>query len=167
MADGPVLVAIDVARICGVAYGAVTFAYPVTLRIVLPKDDKHDPVGRRMVTLYRELSELFEAHRPRWAVMAERFVGRNMHEVEALLALDGVARMVCREREIKLMRQPENTVRKEILGKGNGPSEEMKKRAVAWCEAQGIAVEDANCADAAVLWRWTRDELLRQGRLAA
>lgn len=85
-----------------------------------------------------------------------------MGEAEAMLGLMGILRTEAWRRDLHVLRQPETTVRKEMLGRGRLPTGDMKELVMRWCSAQGIEVSDHNSGDAAVLWRWARDELVRQ-----
>lgn len=164
----PWLLALDIGRTTGGAWGPLSARFPDYAVWRLPTRDKLDVVGARIVHLRGNLATLFDTITPTYVVMAERFPARNMGEASSNLALDGVVRAECWRRKIKLMVQPEGTVRKEMLGKGAGSSEEMKQLAVAWCQKQGIALSEHDAADAAVMWWWTRQELIkRSGALAA
>lgn len=160
------------ARGTGVAWGRIVDPIPTTRLWPLPRKDELDPVGARIAALDNTLSRFLDdlevdRLKPRWCVMAEPFMSRNMGETESNFGLYGIVRAELWRRKIRLLRQPEGTVRKEVLGRGQAPTDEMKSLVSTWCERQGIPIEDHNCGDAAVLWRWTRDELLRQRRLAA
>lgn len=154
------------------AWGRITDPIPTTLVWPLPLKDKLDPVGARISALDNTLSNFLDllatqGLEPRWCVMAEPFASRNMGETESSFGLSGVVRAELWRRKIRLMRQPESTVRKEVLGRGTAPTAEMKAMAKLWCERRGIDIEDDNCADSAIMWSWCRDELVRQRRLAA
>jgi Holliday junction resolvasome RuvABC endonuclease subunit len=98
--------------------------------------------------------------------MAEPFRSRNTGEAMSVGALYGIVRAECWRRNIVVKLQPEPTVRKEMLGKGRAPTDEMKALALAWCRANAIETRDHNIADACVLWEWTRRELLKQRKAA-
>jgi len=160
-----------VARRTGVAWGRITDPIPTTLVWPLPLKDKLDPVGARMSALDNTLSRFLDlltaqGIAPRWCVMAEPFQSRNMGETESSFGLSGVVRAELWRRKIRLMRQHEGTVRKETLGRGTAPTKVMKALAQRWCDLRGIEIYDDNCADSAVLWEWTRNELVRQRRLS-
>lgn len=173
--EAPCLLSIDAARRTGVAWGRITDAIPTTLVWPLDKKgakDELDPIGARISAMDNTLSrflDILEADglKPRWCVMALPFASRNLDETESNFGLYGIVRAELWRRKVRLMRQPENTVRLETLGRGTAPTDEMKALVTVWCERQGIEIHDHNAGDAAVLWRWTRDELVRQRRLAA
>lgn len=160
----PNLLALDLAQRTGWAIGRFTDLRPETGVWVLPRDDGLDYVGARVMALENELIPALDRWAPGFVVMAEPFIARNIAECESSFGLAGIVRSECRRRMIRILRQPESTVRKEVLGRGTGPTEEMKERVRAWCFAQGIEIADHNAGDAAVFWRWARDELVRQRR---
>jgi hypothetical protein len=69
------------------------------------------------------------------------------------------ANIVCRV-------EAESRVRREMYGR-SGRSEEMKAAALRFCRKEGIDVPTHDAAEAAVFWRWTRDELLRGANIPA
>lgn len=160
------LLSLDVSGITGWAFGGFADRIPATGIWPLPRRDDSDVVGARIAALENTLSAALDAWCPTVVVMAEAFPGRNMDEAMAKFAMLGIVRSECWRRKIRCLVQPEGTVRKEVLGRGGGSSETMKQLVMDWCHRQGIDVEDHNAGDAAVLWRWTRDELVRQ-RIAA
>lgn len=156
------LVALDVGRITGFAHGPFSAVRAKCGSWPLPASDPVDPVGRRIAVLDNTLAAAFDLWRPSHVVLAERFPSRNLGEAAANFGLDGQVRAECWRRGIRLLVQPEGTVRKEMLGRGSGASEVMKALVMQWCGREGIEVPDHNAGDAAVLWRWARDELVRQ-----
>lgn len=170
--EAPCLLSLDVARGTGVAWGRIVDLIPTTRLWPLPRKDELDAVGARIAALDNTLSRFLDdldagGLNPRWCVMAEPFMSRNMGETESNFGLYGIVRAELWRRKIRLLRQPENTVRREILGRGTAPTDEMKKLCLDWCGIHGIAAAEHNAADAAILWYWTRNELVRQRRLSA
>ena len=161
----PNLVAFDVAQRTGWAAGRFNDQRPETGVWILPAKDGLDVVGARIMSLENELIPALDRWQPLYVVMAEPFPSRNMAETESGFGLQGLIRSECRRRSILILRQPESTVRKEILGRGHAPTDQMKRLVAQWCNHQGIAIADHNAGDAAVLWRWARDELVRQVRI--
>lgn len=159
------LVALDVGRTTGLAYGALSAVKPLCDSWALDRPDaKHNPVGARCAVLDHRLAEFFDAVNPSHLVMAERIPSRNAGEAASSFGLDGIVLAECYRRGIRVLVQPEGTVRKEVLGRGTAPTDVMKALVLDWCDRQGIAVTDHNAGDAAVLWRWARDEIVRQVR---
>ena len=158
-----VLLAIDVGRVAGWACGSLTDIAPVEVGTYrLPTSSVRDLLGSRLDAFDRWLDPLFARLGPTLVVMAERFMGRNTGEAAVSFALDGLVRMRAYRRGTQILCQPEGTVRKEILGRGSGPSELMKQLAMDWCRAHGIDAMTDHEADSAVLWYWARNELVRQ-----
>lgn len=153
---------IDVAGVTGWAFGQVADVRPVVGHWKLPQTDGLDIVGARVGVLENTISAWLDEYRPSIIVTAEPFKPRNIGEAMSKFSLLGVVRSECWRRNIRCLVQPEQTVRKEMLGRGTGSTEVMKRLALAWAARQGIEVADDNEADAAVLWRWTRDELVNQ-----
>lgn len=165
------LVALDVGRVTGFAHGPFGAIRPVcdSWELVHGRPDPANPVGQRIAVLENMLIPSFDAWMPSHVIMAERFASRNAGEAASSFGLDGAVLAECWRRGIAVLVQPEGTVRKEMLGRGTGTTEVMKGLVLAWCAREGIEVPDHNAGDAAVLWRWARDELVRQspGRRAA
>lgn len=156
------LLAIDIGKVTGWAAGQLTDPYPVEIGSVrLPTSSVRDLVAARLDVLDTWLSGSLLHLGTTIVVMAERFHVRNTGEAAVSFGLDGLVRMHCYRRRIPLLCQPEGTVRKEILGRGTGPSEEMKQLALAWCHNHGLRVTSDHEADACVLWRWACQELIR------
>ena len=157
------LLTLDLGQVTGFAYGRFTARWPRPGRWELPAVDRRDVIGARTAALDNTLAAALD----RWSdvvvvAIPEAFPGRNQFDVAASGALHGVVRAECWRRGIKLLVQPEGTVRKEMLGRGSGPSVVMKSLALAWCARAGVTVGDHNEADAVVFWRWCRDEIARQ-----
>lgn len=163
------LVALDSGRRFGWAHGPLGAVVPLCGYWQLPAKDDHDVVGARIANLENTLIAAFDEWQPGYVVMAEGFISRSRSDAESTLGMVGQVRAECWRRRISFRVQPEGTVRREMLGRGSGPSEVMKALAMAWCRRLGIEAHDHNAADSAVLWKWTRDELVRQrrGKLAA
>lgn len=155
------ILSLDVATITGFAWGALADVVPLCGIWELPGDPLLS-VGRKVAALENTVIDFLNAQPTvDLVVLAERFVGRSIAQVRLSFALDGVVEAECWRRGLRLVKQPETTVRREMFGR-TGRTDDMKAAALAWCARQGIAVPDHNGADAAVLWRWTRDELVRQ-----
>lgn len=156
------LLALDLGRITGWAWAPLTETRPTCDVWLLPASDPLDVIGARVAVLENTLALALERWRPEWVVLAETFRGRNASLADSQAALMGAVRAECWRARVRLRVQPETTVRKEMLGRGAGRTEIMKPLALAWCARQGIETSDHNAADAAVLWRWTREELTRR-----
>jgi len=156
------ILAIDVGRDVGWATGSLGDPAPGqwgTIR--LPGTSVRDIVGARMDQLDEWLAESMHAWGTSVVVLAERFRARTMREASASLALDGLVRMHAYRRECRMLCQPENTVRKEMLGRGSGKSDEMKRLAINWCHNHSLEVGNDHEADACVMWVWANRELLK------
>lgn len=162
------LVSIDLGRTTGFAHGLFGAVCPAFGSWPFSAKDPLDPVGRRIANFDNTLARAFDEWAPSHVVAAEPVPARNMGEAIATFGMLGQLRAECWRRQIPLLVQPEGTVRKEILGRGTGPTDVMKDLVLAWCRAEGLEVPDHNAGDAVILWRWTRDELTRQrlGRAA-
>jgi hypothetical protein len=157
------LLVLDLASVTGWAYGALGADAPQCGRWELGATDRLDIVGARAACLDNTLAAALDL----WTDvtvcgMAEPIPGRNQSDVAAMGAFVGIVRAECWRRRIRVLVQPESTVRKEMLGRGSGRSDVMKGLALQWCERHGISVPDHNAADAVVFWAWCRGELLRQ-----
>lgn len=154
------LLSLDIARVTGIAWGALTDQIPRTHVWDLPVFHRDDALGYRIMTLENTLHDMIE-----WAcidtvVIAERFPPRTSAQMASGFGLDGAVRAQCLRDDVRLLWQPENQVRKEMFGR-SGSSEEMKTAAVRWCTRHGIHAERHDSAEAAVLWCWTRNQLVR------
>ena len=162
----PSLLAIDLGQITGWSIGSFIEVRPTTGVWPLPVAR-----GPRLVALENTLIRWMdrwtrEGHDIRFVMHAAPFIGRNMHEVRQGIGALGILEAECERRGIRCMEQHESTVRKDVLGRGQGKSEAMKALVMRWCDIEGISVADHNAGDSAVLWRWARDELVRQRRFA-
>lgn len=163
MPDAPLrLACLDIARRTGVAWGALSAVQPAVTHWPLPATDPVDALAARIAALENTLGAFLERERIGFVVIAQRFPGRSQAQLASAYGLDGAVRSECWRAGVRLRWQPEATVRKEMLGRGKGPTEVMKALAMRWCAVQGIEVRNDDEADAAVLWRWTRDEMVRQ-----
>lgn len=157
------LLTLDLAQVTGWAYGPLSAEAPTCDRWALPERDPRDIIGARAAALDSTLAAALDAWGDVAIVgMAEPIPGRNQADVAAMGALVGIVRAECWRRGIRVLVQPEGTVRKEMLGRGSGRSEVMKALALGWCERHGVAVPDHNAADAVVFWMWCRGEIIRQ-----
>lgn len=156
-----ILLALDLGTTTGWAVGQLGQQRPVCGIWELPKRDRYDVIGARLYAFQRAFVPLFREQKPARVVMAERFRSRTNDEAASGYALEGLVRLECWHAAVTPLVQPENTVRKEVLGRGWGSTEEMKRLVMAWCENAGIVVPDHNAGDAAVLWHWTRGELTK------
>ena len=157
------LLVLDLATITGWALGPLSTLQPQCGRWELPERDPRDILGARTAALDNTLAAALDV----WSDvsvlgMAEPIPGRNQSDVAMMGALTGVVRAECWRRGIRVLVQPESTVRKEMLGRGSGRSAVMKELALMWCESHGITVPDHNAADACVFFCWCRGELMRQ-----
>lgn len=159
------LLAIDVGRTIGWAAGQLTDPYPLEIGSrSLPTSSVRDLVAARLDAFDTWLTHSLPRLGTTLVVMAERFHVRNTGEAAASFSLDGLVRLHCYRRRIPLLVQPENTVRKEILGRGGGTTETMKQLALGWCQGSGLRVANDHEADACVLWVWACRELIRTTR---
>lgn len=155
------LLTLDTARLTGWAFAPITAVVPICGVWELPREDPFDPLGARIAMLEDLLGEFLEAEGVDMVVICERFPPRTTLQMASGFGLDGAVRAECRRHRIPLKWQPENQIRREVYGRA-GRSEDMKAEAVAWCSLHGIVCPDHNAAEACVLWRWSRDELVRQ-----
>jgi Holliday junction resolvasome RuvABC endonuclease subunit len=162
----PRLAALDIARRTGVAWGSLTDLKPAVTNWPLPLTDPYpetnDALAARIASLENTLEKFLKREAISLVVIAQRFPGRSQAQLASAYGLDGAVRSECWRAGVQLRWQPESTVRKEMLGRGRGSTALMKRLAMRWCAVQGIAVRCDDEADAAVLWRWTRDETVRQ-----
>jgi Holliday junction resolvasome RuvABC endonuclease subunit len=156
------LLALDVGAVCGWAAGDVGDPYPERLGSRrLPGSSVRDLLGARLDVFENWLGGLLYASDITLLAMAERFRTRNTGEAAMAWGLDGVTHMVCYRLQIPVLVQPEGTVRKELLGRGSGKSEQMKALAMTWCAQHHLTVATHHEADAAVLWTWASRELIK------
>lgn len=154
------LLSLDIARVTGVAWGALTDKIPRTAVWDLPVFHRDDALGYRIMSLENTLADFIAWAGIDTVVIAERFPPRTAKQQASGFGLDGAVRAECVRRGVRLMWQPENQVRKEMFGR-SGTSEEMKTAAVRWCARHSIKAERHDSAEAAVLWCWTRNQLMR------
>jgi len=155
---GVILLALDVGKVCGWSLGDTTAEKPRCGSWPLPARDKRDIVGARVAALRDVLLVALAEWRPDIILVAEGIRSRNSGEALYKGALLGVIREFCWRDRIRYVAQPEGTIRKAILGRGNGPTEVMKELALAWCLKEGIDVSEHDAADSAVLWTWCARE---------
>ena len=153
---------LDLGAVTGWAFGRFAEVRPAVGRWELPRTDPDNIAGARVAVLENTLILWLDEYRPSVLITAEPFKPRNIGEAIAKFSLLGVVMAECWRRRIRCMVQPEQTVRKEMLGRGTGPTDQMKALSLAWAARQGIAVADDNEAEAAIMWRWARDELANQ-----
>lgn len=154
--------ALDLGGVTGWAFGKFSDARPAVGRWQLPRTDPLNVAGARVAALENTLITWLDRHQPSVVITAEPFKPRNIAEAISKFSLLGIVLSECWRRDIRCMVHPEQTVRKEMLGRGTGPTEQMKALSLAWADRQGIDVADDNEAEAAILWRWARDELTNQ-----
>ena len=159
-----ILASLDVAKTTGWAVGCISNERPTTGVWPLPEKDKLDVVGARIAALENTLGSWLDRWKPAMVVTAEPFPTRNMGEAEAMAGLRGAVRNECWRRGIEFCWQPESTVRAQTLGKGRADTATMKRLVMAWCQKMGIDAATHDAGDAAVLWTWTRGELLRRDK---
>ena len=162
-----VLASLDLAKTVGWAVGRIVDAKPICGAWRLPASDSLDVLAARIAALENTLGPWLDDEQIGVLVMAEPFRAKNTFEAEANAGLRGIVRSECWRRDIPVLWQPESTVRKEVLGKGRAPTDQMKALVMQWCARRDIHAIDHNAADAAVLWTWTAAEMLRQRRRAA
>jgi hypothetical protein len=155
------LLVLDLGSITGFARGHIDGLPSLGTWDLAP--GRGDLVGGRAAVLDNTFAQALDV----WGdvalvALAEAFPGRNQHDVAAAGALHGVVRAECWRRSIRVLVQPEVTVRKEMLGRGVGPTPVMKRLALEWCARAGFDVADHNAADAGVFWCWVRAELVAQ-----
>jgi len=156
------LLSVDTARITGIAWGALSDQLPQTDVWELPDYDRADSLGARIATLENTLHDFIAWADIDTVVIAERFPPRTSKQMASGYGLDGAVRSQCWRDDVQLLWQPEGQVRKEILGRSRGTTrDQLKAAAVRWCEHHGIHVQTDDAADAAVLWCWTRNTLVR------
>jgi hypothetical protein len=161
-----VLLALDVATTTGWAVGLLGDVRPRCGQWPLPRVHPHRLVlGAKVTALENTLSRFIEAEQVGLVVIAERFVGRSQAQIRTSFALDGAVESECNRAGIAMRVHPEQTVRNEMHGR-HPRGTDWKALALLWCEREGIAVSGHDAADAALLWRWTRDELVRQARVS-
>jgi hypothetical protein len=155
------LLALDVGATVGYARGQLGDE-PVHRTFRLQTSSVRDLLGARLDRFEEWLTDAFRAFGITMVVMAERFHVRNTGEAAMSFGLDGIVRMVAYRHQARVLVQPEGTVRKEMLGRGSGPSDVMKQLAIDWCERHGYRVESHHEADSLVLWTWTERELFHR-----
>jgi Holliday junction resolvasome RuvABC endonuclease subunit len=161
------LLSLDLGSVTGFAVGDVTDAVPYCDSWELPLSDPMDLLGARVAALENTLGPFLVEWAPAVVVMALAFTGRNAADQDAMGAYYGMVRSECWRHDVRVLVQPEITVRTEVHGRGkHRTSAEWKQLAMIWCKRNAIIVPDHNAADAAVLWCWTRDEILRGKRAA-
>lgn len=132
----------------------------------LPMTDAHDVLGARIATLENMLIPWLDERKPSAMVITAPVKARNFGEGEAMPAYRAIVRAECWRRNVKVWWDYEGTARKAMLGRGTGPTEMMKRLALAWCKSYGYDVKDHNVADCLVLWHWTRNERFRKRQVA-
>lgn len=148
----------------GFAVGCFTDVKPRCNYWDIPKR----PYGERFAIFENTLIAAINEWRPTFLVRAMPLIGGKVGMARARLALgwDTIIEATCYRMDVKAMEQPEGTVRKECLPKGW--NRDTEAAVMEWAKLQGIDVNGSHdAADSALLWRWTRDELVRQRRLAA
>lgn len=154
------LATFDIATSTGVAWGPLS-GWCVTDVWPLPKHDPDDTLAARVAALENTTAKFLARECIDIVVIAARFPGKSQAQVSLAYALDSAVRVECWRQRIPLRWQSENTVRYEMFGY-TGTRDVMKAQAMAWCRHHNIAVKNDDAADAAVLWAWTRNELVRK-----
>jgi len=159
------LATFDIATSTGVAWGSLsdicrTDVWP------LPLHDPVDTLACRVASLENTTSRFLVRENIDLVVIAERFPGRSAAQIAVAYGLDAAVRVECWRAGIPLKWQSESTVRKETFGY-TGSRQVMKAAATSFCRHHNIEVLNDDAADAAVMWMWTRNQLVRKyGRKA-
>jgi crossover junction endodeoxyribonuclease RuvC len=104
------------------------------------------PLAQRLVTLFRQLTEVLERFRPDEAAVEETFVNKNAASTLKLGVARGVVLLAPAERGLPVAEYSANLIKKSVVGAGHAEKQQvqlMVRRLLPGC-----AIEKADAADA-------------------
>ncbi len=142
------IVALDIATDTGVACWMAGTATPIFSTLRLPSDPYE--VGRPMAKLRQQLDDLHAMDAITHLFFEASILpgATNINTVRKLCALAGLAELFAHDHKIKCREVEQQRWRKHFIGKGNGPSKELKRLAVEACHLRGWRVRTDHEADA-------------------
>ena len=87
--------------------------------------DADQPVERRLLQLYRELSRLFSRHRPGLVAVEQLFVNRNRRSAMMVGEARGVVLLAAAEAEARVVEYTPQEVKLAITGQGRGDKQQV------------------------------------------
>lgn len=148
LAPGGIL-ALDISTKTGWAYG-----HPST-RLTKPAAQGLWDLGGMIPSIAKpgaaladSLADAFEVMQPSLLII-EAPLAKQQSTARLLLGLAYVAELVAYRWSVRCREEMPQTVRKQIMGRGNGWK---KPDIVSWVQARGIQTTDHNVADACILW---------------
>lgn len=170
-----VLLALDVATICGFAVGEIGTENPRTALelatsggIPQPLSGTHRigrpgiPDGQFYANYEQWVDDLITIHNPAMVVYEAPFIsgGNKMHAAFRLLGMSAITDLICYKKSVPVRSAHNATVRKYFCGTGNAKREIMKQKIKDACDLRGWKYEDDNHADALAVWEYSQALLL-------
>ena len=147
----PRILALDLGSQSGWCCGVVGDPTPRISSVRLGRQGYEN--GAIAASLCDWLADMITTHDPS-LVLYEAPLPRGQHGgIQAgriLLGLAMVTELVCYRREVRCREANVNTVRAQVLGKGNASKDEV----MLWCRGQGWQPDDTDASDAAALWAY-------------
>jgi crossover junction endodeoxyribonuclease RuvC len=110
----------------------------------------HAPIdlalSERLVSLFRQLSEVLERFRPDEAAVEETFVNKNPASTLKLGVARGVVLLVPAERGVPVAEYSANLVKKSVVGAGHAEKEQVQQMVRRLLP--GCAIDEPDAADA-------------------
>jgi len=104
------------------------------------------PLSERLVSLFRQITEVLERFRPDEAAVEETFVNKNAASTLKLGVARGVVLLAPAERGLKVSEYSTNLVKKSVVGAGH--AEKTQIQLMVRRLLPGCAIDTADAADA-------------------
>ena len=157
------ILALDLARVVGFAYGHTGANRPEVGTIDLPQIGGE---GRRYSAWVNESAAIAKILQPTQIIMAAPLplpAMNNRMSAFQQITLRGITRVFAYRCGCAVVEIDEREARTDVLGRSRWPGKDGAKKAVwQWAKRMDLEAPDHNAADAAVLWMWL-DRRLRAG----
>lgn len=147
------ILALDLSRWCGWAYGHIGDAAPKfgTIRLSDTLEEA------RYCAFEDRIEEMIEAMAPLRLVLEAPLplpAHTSLMVTAQQLTLRGLARMAAWRASVARSEIDVGTVRLDILGRRYFPKDQVKREVLRFCLRQGWKVPDHNAGDACLVWLW-------------
>lgn len=153
--------ALDLSSTVGVAYGLLESEAPVTWQWEL-----HSLGGEkaRFARFNTSLSKAMDKLKPSHLILEKHLPATaisNDNVVNQQRGLRAIASMNTYYTPCAYSECDVHTIRREVMGVRRLSKDAAKKAVVQWCKRHGIQVGSHHAADAALVWVWHRQRMLR------
>ena len=170
-----VVLALDVATVCGFAVGEIGTENPKTALELATSGGIPQPLsgthrigkpglsdGQFYLNYEIWLNDLITFHNPAMVVYEAPFIsgGNKMRAAFRLLGMSAITDLTCQKKSVPVRSAHNATARKYFCGTGNAKREIMKRKIQEACDARGWKYADDNEADALAVWEYSQAMLL-------